>query len=116
MIAFYNGEFLPIEQISISPFDRGFLFADGVYEALRTYDKKLFMLQKHFERLKYSLEQININFSDFTQIENIIYRFAELNYLDSDFSTYIQITHGVYFPRTHYYSNQIKPNLFMYQH
>lgn len=114
MIAFYNGEFLPIEQISISPFDRGFLFADGVYEALRTYDKKLFMLQKHLERLKYSLEQININFSDFTQIENIIYRCAELNYLDSDFSTYIQITRGVSFPRTHYYSNQIKPNLFIY--
>ena len=114
MIAFYNGEFLPIEQISISPFDRGFLFADGVYEALRTYDKKLFMLQKHLERLKYSLEQININFSDFTQIENIIYRCAELNNLDSDFSSYIQITRGVSFPRTHYYSNQMKPNLFIY--
>lgn len=114
MIAFYNGAFLPIEQISISPFDRGFLFADGVYEALRTYNKKLFMLQKHLERLKYSLEQININFSDFNQIENIIYRCAELNYLDSDFSTYIQITRGVSFPRTHYYSNQIKPNLFIY--
>lgn len=114
MIAFYNGAFFPIEQISISPFDRGFLFADGVYEALRTYNKKLFMLQKHLERLKYSLEQININFSDFNQIENIIYRCAELNYLDSDFSTYIQITRGVSFPRTHYYSNQIKPNLFIY--
>lgn len=114
MIAFYNGEFLPIEQISISPFDRGFLFADGVYEALRTYNKKLFMLQKHLERLKYSLEQININFSDFNQIENIIYHCAELNYLVSDFSTYIHITRGISFPRTHYYSNQIKPNLFIY--
>jgi D-alanine transaminase len=114
MIAFYNGEFLPIEKISISPFDRGFLFADGVYEALRTYNKKLFMLQKHLERLKYSLEQININFSEFNQLENIIYRCSELNSLDSDFSTYIQITRGVSFPRTHYYSNQIKPNLFVF--
>lgn len=114
MIAFYNGEFLPIEKISISPFDRGFLFADGVYEALRTYNKKLFMLQKHLERLKYSLEQININFSEFNQLENIIYRCSELNSLDSDFSAYIQITRGVSFPRTHYYSNQIKPNLFVF--
>ncbi|MCL6493755.1 MAG: aminotransferase class IV [Ignavibacterium sp.] len=114
MIAFYNGEFLPIEKISISPFDRGFLFADGVYEALRTYNKKLFMLQKHLERLKYSLEQINLNFSEFNQLENIIYRCAELNSLDTDFSTYIQITRGVSFPRTHYYSNQIKPNLFVF--
>lgn len=114
MIAFYNGEFLPIEKISISPFDRGFLFADGVYEALRTYNKKLFMLHKHLERLKYSLEQININFSELNEIENIIYRCAELNRLDSDFSAYIQITRGVSFPRTHHYSNQIKPNLFIY--
>uniref|UniRef100_A0A832G869 D-amino-acid transaminase n=1 Tax=Ignavibacterium album TaxID=591197 RepID=A0A832G869_9BACT len=114
MIAFYNGEFLPIEKISISPFDRGFLFADGVYEALRTYNKKLFMLQKHLERLKYSSEQININFSEFNQLENIIYRCSELNSLDSDFSAYIQITRGVSFPRTHYYSNQIKPNLFVF--
>jgi D-alanine transaminase len=114
MIAFYNGEFLPIEKISISPFDRGFLFADGVYEALRTYNKKLFMLHKHLERLKYSLEQININFSELNEIENIIYRCSELNSLDSDFSTYIQITRGVSFPRTHYYSNQIKPNLFVF--
>jgi D-alanine transaminase len=114
MIAFYNGEFLPIEKISISPFDRGFLFADGVYEALRTYNKKLFMLHKHLERLKYSLEQININFSELNEIENIIYRCAELNRFDSDFSAYIQITRGVSFPRTHHYSNQIKPNLFIY--
>lgn len=114
MIAFYNGEFLPIEKISISPFDRGFLFADGVYEALRTYNKKLFMLHKHLERLKYSLEQININFSELNEIENIIYRCAELNRLDYDFSAYIQITRGVSFPRTHHYSNQIKPNLFIY--
>lgn len=114
MIAFYNGEFLPIEKISISPFDRGFLFADGVYEALRTYNKKLFMLHKHLERLKYSLEQININFSELNEIENIIYRCAELNRFDSDFSAYIQITRGVSFPRTHNYPNQIKPNLFIY--
>lgn len=114
MIAFYNGEFLPIEKISISPFDRGFLFADGVYEALRTYNKKLFMLHKHLERLKYSLEQVNINFSELNEIENIIYRCAELNRLDYDFSAYIQITRGVSFPRTHHYSNQIKPNLFIY--
>lgn len=114
MIAYYNGEFIPIENISVSPFDRGFLFADGVYEAMRTYNKKLFMLQKHLDRLRYSLEQISIDYKELDKIENLIYHCAELNNLNSDFSVYIQITRGISFPRTHHFQSQIKPNLFIY--
>ncbi|AFH50849.1 D-alanine transaminase [Ignavibacterium album JCM 16511] len=114
MIAYYNGDYLPVEKISVSPFDRGFLFSDGVYEALRTYNKKLFMLQKHLDRLKYSLEQTGINFSEFDKLEEIIFTCAQKNNISQDFSTYIQITRGVSFPRTHHYNQQIKPNLFVY--
>lgn len=114
MIAYYNGEFIPVENISVSPFDRGFLFADGVYEAMRTYNKKLFMLQKHLERLQYSLDQLSIKFHETDKIENLIYRCAELNNMNSDFSAYIQITRGISFPRTHHFQSQIKSNLFIY--
>ncbi|MEP0860855.1 MAG: aminotransferase class IV [Ignavibacterium sp.] len=114
MIAYYNGDYLPVENISISPFDRGFLFSDGVYEALRTYNKKLFMLQKHIDRLKYSLEQTGINFSEFDKLEEIILTCAQKNKISQDFSAYIQITRGTSFPRTHHYHHQIKPNLFVY--
>jgi len=37
MIIFLNNKYLPLEEANISPLDRGFLFADGVYEFLRTY-------------------------------------------------------------------------------
>lgn len=114
MIAYYNGNYLPVEKISISPFDRGFLFSDGVYEALRTYNRKLFMLKNHLDRLKYSLEQTNINFTEFDKLEKIIFACAEKNNFTHDFSTYIQITRGISFPRTHHYNNQIKPNLLIY--
>lgn len=114
MIAYYNGNYLPVEKISISPFDRGFLFSDGVYEALRTYNRKLFMLKNHLDRLKYSLEQTNINFIEFDKLEKIIFACAEKNNFTHDFSTYIQITRGISFPRTHHYNNQIKPNLLIY--
>lgn len=114
MIAYYNGDYLPVENISISPFDRGFLFSDGVYEALRTYNKKLFMLQKHIDRLRYSLEQTDINFSEFGKLEEIIFTCAQKNKISQDFSVYIQITRGISFPRTHHYHHQIKPNLFVY--
>ena len=42
MIVYFNGIFISHEDVKISPFDRAFLFADGVYEALRTYNGKLF--------------------------------------------------------------------------
>lgn len=52
MIVYLNGEYLPAEQARISPFDRGFLFGDGIYEVTPSYDGKMlgFQLQKssHF--------------------------------------------------------------------
>lgn len=114
MIAYYNGDFLPVEKIFISPFDRGFLFSDGVYEAIRTYNRKLFFFQKHIERLNFSLEQTGINFFELNKLEEIIYTCAEKNNITKDFSSYIQITRGISFPRTHHYHTQIRPNVFVY--
>ncbi|MFN3872660.1 MAG: aminotransferase class IV [Ignavibacterium sp.] len=114
MIAYYNGSYLPVDKISISPFDRGFLFSDGVYEALRTYNRKLFMLQNHLDRLRYSIEQTNINFTEFDKLEEIIFTCAEKNNITKDYSAYIQITRGISFPRTHHYNEHIKSNLFVF--
>lgn len=114
MIAYYNGNYLPAENISISPFDRGFLFSDGVYEVLRTYNRKLFILQTHFDRLKYSLEQTNIHFNEFDKLEEIIFTCAQKSNITQDFSTYIQITRGISEPRTHHYHQQVKPNIFVF--
>lgn len=114
MIAFFNGKFLPVEEISISPFDRGFLFGDGVYETLRTYNKKLFFPEKHFTRLNYSLRQLDINFSKIEEIPDIIYKCANMNNLDSQFAAYVQITRGISFPRVHHYTNKMQPNIFIY--
>lgn len=113
MKAYYNGEYLPIEEIKISPFDRGYLFSDGVYEAIRTYNRKLFLLDKHLDRLQYSLSELQISFGDYNKIEDICYKTAELNNIKNDFSVYLQITRGVSFPRTHNYSKDIVPNFFL---
>ena len=40
-IVYLNGEFIPREKASISPDDRGFYFADGVYEVIKYYKGKL---------------------------------------------------------------------------
>ena len=114
MIVYFNDKYIPHEEVKISPFDRAFLFADGVYEALRTYNGKLFRLDDHLERLKYSLQQLEIQFNDFHQIENISTKLAEINNIKSEYSVYLQISRGVSFPRTHNYENNLTPNVFAF--
>ena len=50
-----NGEFLPLAEARISPLDRGFLFADGVYEVVPVHRGRPFRLRQHLERLDDSL-------------------------------------------------------------
>ncbi len=59
-IAYFNGEFLPLDAVHLSPLDRGFLFADGVYEVVPAYNGQLFRLEPHVQRLRRSLEAIKL--------------------------------------------------------
>jgi branched-chain amino acid aminotransferase len=51
---YVNGRFVPAEEASISVFDHGFLYGDGVFEGIRVYDGNVFRLRQHVERLYYS--------------------------------------------------------------
>lgn len=59
-IVYVNGEFLPEEDAKISVFDRGFLFADAVYEVSTVLDGKLIDNAAHLERLKRSLGELKM--------------------------------------------------------
>ena len=59
-IAYVNGEFLPLEQATVHVEDRGFQFADGVYEVVRTYGGKPFATDEHVARLFRSLDAIEL--------------------------------------------------------
>ena len=59
-VAYLNGEFQQLEDIRISPLDRGFLFADGVYEVIPVYSGRLFRADAHLQRLERSLAAIRI--------------------------------------------------------
>ena len=60
-IAYLNGQYLPIEQAKISPLDRGFLFGDGVYEVVPSYEGKLVGFLPHLQRMNEGLEAIGIS-------------------------------------------------------
>lgn len=59
-IAWLDGRFLPLAEARISPLDRGFLFADAVYEVLPVYGGRVFLLEPHLARLERSLAALRI--------------------------------------------------------
>ena len=59
-IVFVNGSFLPFEEASIPIMDRGFLFADGIYEVSAVLNSRLVDNDAHLARLDRSLDQIRI--------------------------------------------------------
>jgi D-alanine transaminase len=59
-IAYVNGVFTPLEEAKISILDRGFLFADGVYEVAAVIDGKLIDNEAHIARLERSLRELRL--------------------------------------------------------
>jgi D-alanine transaminase len=57
-LCYVNGEFVPLDAARISPFDRGFLFADGVYEVMPVYAGRPFRFEAHCERLARSCREL----------------------------------------------------------
>lgn len=114
MTVYLNNEFLQMEKAKISPFDRGFLFADGVYESIRTYSGKLFKYAEHLNRLKRSLNEIRLPYNETEKIEKVIYELIKRNSIEDEALIYLQITRGLSIPRTHnFQEGDVNPTVFI---
>lgn len=109
---YLNGEYLPVSEATISIFDRGFTFGDGVYEVIPVYGGRLFRLQQHLDRLQHSLGEIRL-LSPLADLE--ITRVLErlLTDIEGDASIYLQITRGSA-PRNHAFPEQVQPTILAY--
>lgn len=95
MIAYFNGTFLPKSDIAISPDDRGFLLADGLYEVIRSYNGHLFMAEEHIERLNYGARHLRLQTADFGYLLEVAKELLEKNDLQQqDATVYLQVTRG----------------------
>ncbi len=56
-----NGALGGPDEAAISPLDRGFLFGDSVYETIRTYGGRPFLLREHLDRLRRSAAALDID-------------------------------------------------------
>ena len=61
MWIFLNDRFVHKEDAMVSVFDHGFLYGDGVYETLRAYGGRIFMLRQHLARLRRSASLIGLD-------------------------------------------------------
>jgi branched-chain amino acid aminotransferase len=59
-IVYVDGEWLPKSQASVSVFDHGLLYGDGVFEGIRVYNGVIFRFKEHLERLYSSAKSIRL--------------------------------------------------------
>ncbi|HVN59023.1 MAG TPA: aminotransferase class IV [Bacteroidales bacterium] len=106
---YINGAYLPREDIKISPDDRGFLFADGIYEVVRWYEGEFFDMEGHLQRLKRSLRELEISWPEADSFPAICRKLISVNGLEkSPVLVYIQVTRGAAM-RTHTFPSPAVP-------
>ena len=110
---YFNDSFILKDKVSISPYDRGFLFGDSVYEVIPVYEGKAFLLEDHLTRLERSLMETKIkkpiSWKDFPKIiEELVKRNSY-----KDQQIYVQITRGVDEHRNHIPSKNLNPTCFI---
>jgi D-alanine transaminase len=112
-IANLNGKQMPLAEVTIPALDRGFLFGDAVYEVLRVYRGRPWLLEEHFDRLARSLHAIRVPVASRSSLgeggtaKGVDLKRLRQRMLDTiaagpfiEATVYIQITRGVA-PRTH---------------
>jgi D-alanine transaminase len=111
---YLNGQFVSKDRAAISPDDRGFYFADGVYEVIKYYKGHPFCFAEHISRLSSSLNAIRINFNHHQDIKGICDELIERNKLIKEFAgVYIQITRGVASRKHCFPGNEVLPTLYI---
>jgi len=111
-IAHFNGQLLPLDRISISPLDRGFIFGDGVYEVIPVYEGVMLRAREHFERLQRSMDEIRLA-NPHTVDEWIRVSAELLAHHPGNQALYIQVTRGVPPKRDHILPVGLQPTVFM---
>lgn len=109
-----NGTWQSRAEAKVSVFDRGFIFGDGVYEVIPAYNHKLFLADRHLERLERSLKEAEIaNPLSAPRWRELLEELAA----KQDFPhqrIYLQVTRGVA-PRLHRYPlSPVPPTYLMF--
>lgn len=110
---YINGSFCTEDEARISVFDRGFLFADAVYEVVAVLDGKLVNFARHMRRLRRSLGEIEVpeplSETDYLSVMRQLISRNQLN----EGMVYLEISRGVA-DRDFLYPDKLKPTVVMF--
>jgi branched-chain amino acid aminotransferase len=109
---FINGKLVIENRAGVPVRDRGFLYGDGLFETLRSYNGFIFMMDAHLQRLFHSLKILKYNLTfDKKYVKESLRRTIDKNNLGKK-DAYIKIivTRGIH-DRELYFSKKYKPNL-----
>jgi D-alanine transaminase len=95
MQVYLNGDYVAAGEARVPVDDRGFLFADGVYEVIRVYDGRPFLMEPHVKRLRAGLAALRIATGGLEKLPLVAERLLDENGLRSgDATIYMQVTRG----------------------
>ncbi len=109
-----NGQIMPLADAHVGIEDRGYQFADGVYEVVRFYNGKLFTVREHLDRLARSAEGIRLPMPmPVDQIAEHFRKFVPLTGLRDGY-LYLQLTRGESSPRNHRFPKEQTHTMLFY--
>jgi D-alanine transaminase len=109
-----DGHLLPLADARISPFDRSFLFADGIYEVMPVYGGRLFRPELHLDRLARSAAALKLaNPHDHARWRRLLVELVEING-GGDQYVYLHLSRGAEHGRNHAPLPQVPPLVFAY--
>jgi len=110
LTAWVNGHFLPLANATVHIEDRGFQFADGVYEVIACFGGNFLDLDAHLDRLQRSCQSIAIALPvSKSALRGLIKQTYQKNPFD-DAMVYVQITRGAA-PRAHLPGTELTPTM-----
>ena len=113
-IAYVNGSFVPMADAKVSILDRGFLFADGIYEVAAVLDGKLIDNASHLARLQRSVGEISLALPEtIERIQEIQKELVARNNLVNGM-VYLEVTRGADTGRDFAFPKDVKPTLIMF--
>jgi D-alanine transaminase len=112
-IVYVNGAFLPEEEATISIFDRGFIFGDGIYEVSAVLSGRLVDCEAHLARLERSADEIGIKLAwSRAELVAIHQELITRNALDEG-AIYLQVSRGAA-DRDFPFPRDVKPTLVLF--
>jgi D-alanine transaminase len=113
-IAYVNGSFVPLADAKVSVLDRGFLFADGIYEVSAVLDGKLVDNASHLARLERSVGEIALALPEtLDRIREIQKELIARNQVENGL-IYLQVTRGAAAGRDFAFPKGVKPTLILF--